>query len=702
MVRNYKRKTTNGNASTDAMESAIREVINEGRSYREAGDKYNIHFATLSRYVKKRKTQIEGNLAHNLEVGYKKPRLIFNIAQEKELVTYLLEASSIYYGLSAREVRELAYNCAKKAGLKMPEIWEVDKCAGTEWFTGFMKRNSDKLSIRTPEATSLARATSFNKHNVSSFFENLAKVLDKMEFCPSDIWNVDETGVTTVQKPRAVVAGKGVKQIGSLTSAERGQLVTLCVAVSAGGTFIPPMMIFPRKNYYHHFIRGAPPGTVGVAHHSGWMTDENFLIFIKHFIKHTRASIDKPVLLLLDNHQSHVNFYVISWCKDNGVILLSFPPHCSHKLQPLDRTVFGPFKKYLATAQSNWMRNHPGKTMNIYDIPLIVGEALPRAVTPSNIIAGFKVCGISPFNSEIFQECDFQPSSLTDRPFVLEEETGSSAPRQETQDVDVNPEQDTEYVVVNPEQDTEYVVVNPEQDTEDVVVNPEQDTEDVVLNPQQDTEDVVLNPQQDTADVVSNPQQDTAEGDVNPKPSDCSFSSSMPSTSSSFGQQAPSQSLPNPLDRCPSLNLREIVPHPKAGPKKSTVKRKKRKSAILTDTPEKNAIEEEHKIRMKKSKTNTIKKTKAKKKLAFTKNLNTKSSVKSSCSNEKSMNDDSSSEEEETYCLVCVEPYSNSRPREKWIQCSECKGWAHIECSSTENTIVSYVCHNCESDDDIL
>ena len=39
MVRNYKRKATNGNASPEAMENAVKDVIYEGRSYREAGDK---------------------------------------------------------------------------------------------------------------------------------------------------------------------------------------------------------------------------------------------------------------------------------------------------------------------------------------------------------------------------------------------------------------------------------------------------------------------------------------------------------------------------------------------------------------------------------------------------------------------------------------------------------------------------------------
>ena len=71
--------------------------------------------------------------------------------------------------------------------------------------------------------------------------------------------------------------------------------------------------------------------------------------------------------------------------------MLSFPSHCSHKLQPLDRTVFGPFKKYVRMSQDNWMRNNPGKTLTIYYFPGIAREFGPKAAQPSSITKGFEV-----------------------------------------------------------------------------------------------------------------------------------------------------------------------------------------------------------------------------------------------------------------------------------------------------------------------
>ncbi len=40
----------------------------------------------------------------------------------------------------------------------------------------------------------------------------------------------------------------------ALTSAERGALVTLALAVNAQGNHIPPYVVFPRKKYHDLFV----------------------------------------------------------------------------------------------------------------------------------------------------------------------------------------------------------------------------------------------------------------------------------------------------------------------------------------------------------------------------------------------------------------------------------------------------------------
>ncbi len=191
-----------------------------------------------------------------------------------------------------------------------------------------------------------------------------------------------------------------------MASGESGTLVTIALAVNAQGNCIPPYFIFPRKKFQDHFVRNGPIGSAGSANSSGWMQDIDFLAFLQHFARHTRVTLESKVLLLLDNHWSYLSVAGIDFCRSNGIVLLSFPPHCSHHLQPLDRSVFGPLKQHINTAADHWMRTHPGKTLTIYDIPSIVVIALPRATTSSNITAGFVCTGICPFNPDIFKEQD--------------------------------------------------------------------------------------------------------------------------------------------------------------------------------------------------------------------------------------------------------------------------------------------------------
>ncbi|XP_068232285.1 uncharacterized protein [Palaemon carinicauda] len=191
-----------------------------------------------------------------------------------------------------------------------------NEMTGADWFSGFFKRKKD-LSIRAPQATSLSRATSFDRMNVDMFFQNLQSVQYRYEFTPRDMWNMDETWVTTVQKPVKVVPRKRSKQIEKRTSAERGTLVTVVLVVSAIGNAVHPFLVFPRVHFRDHFLINSPLGSSGAANPSGWMKESDFVGFLNHFVKHTECSKERPVLLLLYNHESHLSIDGLNYCKAN-------------------------------------------------------------------------------------------------------------------------------------------------------------------------------------------------------------------------------------------------------------------------------------------------------------------------------------------------------------------------------------------------
>ena len=158
----------------------------------------------------------------------------------------------------------------------------------------------------------------------------------------SRLYNLDKTATSTVQNPNNIITLKGVKQVAQGTSAERGTLVTTCCIINALGHALPPVMVFPRTHFKQYMINEAPPGTLGLAQPAGWMTSVLFYDVIKHFVKYTNASNNNPALLILDNHESHLSIPVIDYAKEHGITLLIIHPHCSHKLQPLDVSIYGP------------------------------------------------------------------------------------------------------------------------------------------------------------------------------------------------------------------------------------------------------------------------------------------------------------------------------------------------------------------------
>ena len=81
-------------------------------------------------------------------------------------------------------------------------------------------------------------------------------------------------------------------------------------------------------------------------------------------------------------------------------IFCCLPPHTTQDSPPLDTAVFGPLKRHWSDVCHNCFQNNPGIGISKLNFSPLFAKAWLKGLTPANIMAGFKKCGIYPFNRE--------------------------------------------------------------------------------------------------------------------------------------------------------------------------------------------------------------------------------------------------------------------------------------------------------------
>ena len=74
-------------------------------------------------------------------------------------------------------------------------------------------------------------------------------------------------------------------------------------------------------------MNGAPSGAVGTCTKSGWMDQDVFLAWLTHFLSVVKASVNNKHIIILDEHHSHKSLKAVTMAKENGVTLITLPPH---------------------------------------------------------------------------------------------------------------------------------------------------------------------------------------------------------------------------------------------------------------------------------------------------------------------------------------------------------------------------------------
>lgn len=165
--------------------------------------------------------------------------------------------------------------------------------------------------------------------------------------------------------------------------------------------------------------KNGPSQSIYCCSKTGWSNEDLFYEWLQHFTSTVKPSKVDPVLLLLDNHSSHISLPIFDFCKEQGICLLTLPPHTSHKVQPLDISFFGPLKSafnrqcdsYLLTAEK----------ITQYDLAQIFAKAYVHSATMEKAQSGFRTSGIWPFQPDKFTDDDFLPATFH-LPVVIDDE----------------------------------------------------------------------------------------------------------------------------------------------------------------------------------------------------------------------------------------------------------------------------------------
>lgn len=187
--------------------------------------------------------------------------------------------------------------------------------------------------------------------------------------------------------------------------------ITVIGSICQDFTALPPAIIFAAATNNHQDTWYEDLDTPeAVAHFitspTGWTNDEiGYEWLTKIFERHTKNKLRKENeyrLLFVDGHSSHLNLRFIEYCDENRILLMAYPPHSTHRLQPLDVSLFNPLANFYSQNLNTWLYNSRGIcSMSKRHFWCLFEPAFHRAFTRRNIESAWKKTGLHPLNPEV-------------------------------------------------------------------------------------------------------------------------------------------------------------------------------------------------------------------------------------------------------------------------------------------------------------
>lgn len=365
-----------------------------GSSISAASKKYNVPYSTLA-YKLAGKTPLERRRQG--------PKSILSDEQENILVIWIKDMAKAGFPVTVSQLQDSVSKLIVELQIENPF---TNNRPGKRWNKSFQNRHPE-ISLRTTQNLTESRAAVTAEALAKWFAEvmkylsdnNLKTVLEN----PQRVFNCDESAFFLNPKGNKVLAAKGDKTIYQKVNADEKECLTVLVTGNAAGDVPPPMIVFQYERIPRELAASIPENWGVGRSENGWMTGETFFEFIANIFNPwlIENQIEKPVLLFIDGHTSHLTLQTSKFCSDNDIVLVALYPNATHILQPMDVSVFRSLKLAWKTGVQNWrLENLENPKLRKVHFSPLLKKVLDTTLKKSLFENGFRTCGLCPWNPE--------------------------------------------------------------------------------------------------------------------------------------------------------------------------------------------------------------------------------------------------------------------------------------------------------------
>ena len=177
---------------------------------------------------------------------------------------------------------------------------------------------------------------------IRNYFNKLGAVLRKYNFQPHNMYNMNEKGfLLGVHNPaKVIVRHRHCPPIEKMDGSR--EWITVVECTCADSSMLPPLVIYKGKGLYRGWFTEVDDQNAKFAHSDkGYMTDKLAIEWLQAFDMATKEHAQgQPRFLLMDGHHTHYSLKMIRYAVENNIIMMSYPGHSTHLLQPLDVSLF--------------------------------------------------------------------------------------------------------------------------------------------------------------------------------------------------------------------------------------------------------------------------------------------------------------------------------------------------------------------------